>query len=366
MTPSIENIRTIVSVLTAEERQLLKDTFLYGGWGDTDYEFLDERGKTETVGAWGYCTNDAREGKHFAGRVVATMFRSIYAKLCPANHNQRGAQLSHCNDWWGDGSGDMLFIRSSWNKAWLEWAKTPEEPETDEELNLYLFQFADKNGKYLGRVTIAAAEKPALDEALDTFRTNFPSAGKLAVAIGVTLITDNEQPLGEVAVGSRVYSNINRREYRVLEQSQNSVRLKHLTGEAAGVICELNPQYPVVVKEESPAENPVYASVSSTVANGERTVELTYATGEQSCKRVYFTADEFAKVVAAIDNYRAAHQPLPTDTRFNAKVKPSAEREDALELAVTTNGYQVRAADYTPAELAHIAYTINHYFNNEK
>lgn len=39
MKPSIENIRTIVSVLTAEERQLLKDTFLYGGWGDTDYEF---------------------------------------------------------------------------------------------------------------------------------------------------------------------------------------------------------------------------------------------------------------------------------------------------------------------------------------
>lgn len=60
MKPSIENIRTIVSVLTAEERQLLKDTFLYGGWGDTDYEFLDENGNDETVGAWGYCTNDAR------------------------------------------------------------------------------------------------------------------------------------------------------------------------------------------------------------------------------------------------------------------------------------------------------------------
>lgn len=130
MKPSIENIRTIVSVLTAEERQLLKDTFLYGGWGDTDSEFLDGHGKIETVGAWGYCTNDAREGKHFAGRVVATMFRSIYAKLCPANRNRYGAQLSHCNDWWGDGSGDMLFIRSSWNKAWLEWANTPEEPKT--------------------------------------------------------------------------------------------------------------------------------------------------------------------------------------------------------------------------------------------
>lgn len=250
MKPSIENIRTIVSVLTAEERQLLKDTFLYGGWGDTDYEFLDENGKTETVGAWGYCTNDAREGKHFAGRVVATMFRSIYAKLCPANRNQCGAHLSHCNDWWGDGSGDMLFVRSSWNKAWLEWARTPEESETKKE-------------------------------------------------------TPNE-------------------------------------------------------------ECPVYASVSSVTTNGERRVELVYATGEQNCKRVYFTAAEFAKVVAAIDNYRAAHQPLPADSRFKATVKPGAEREDTLELSVTTNGYQVRAADYTPAELAHIAYTINHYFNDEK
>lgn len=302
MTPSIENIRTIVSVLTTEERQLLKDTFLYGGWGDTDYEFLDENGKTETVGAWGYCTNDAREGKHFAGRVVATMFRSIYTKLCPVNRHQRGAQLSHCNDWWGDGSGDMLFIRSSWNKAWLEWARTPEEPETKKELKNYLFQFADKNGKYLGRMTISAVEKPALDEALDAFRADFPSAGKSAVAIGVTLITDHEQPLGEVAVGSRVYSNINNREYRVLEQSQNSVRLMHLTGEAEGVICELNPCYPVVVKEESPATRPAHASVNDKVVNGERGIELTYGIANQQ-SRVYFTADEFAEVVEAINNY---------------------------------------------------------------
>lgn len=133
MKPSIENIRTIVSVLTAEERQLLKDTFLYGGWGDTDYEFLDERGKTETVGAWGYCTNDAREGKHFAGRVVATMFRSIYAKLCPAIRNQRGAHLSHCNDWWGNGSGDVLMLRAGENAAWRKWAKEPIQPEEPQE-----------------------------------------------------------------------------------------------------------------------------------------------------------------------------------------------------------------------------------------
>lgn len=136
MKATVETIREIVKVLTPEEQQLLKDTFLFGGWGDTETEFLNEEGKTETVGAWGYCTNDAREGKHFAGRVVSTMFRSIYRKLCTANRNQIGAHLSHCNDWWGDGNGDMLFVRSAWNKAWLEWAKEPlqpaEEPKSEE------------------------------------------------------------------------------------------------------------------------------------------------------------------------------------------------------------------------------------------
>lgn len=303
MKATIETIREIVKVLTADEQQLLKDTFLYGGWGDTDYEFLDENGNDETVGAWGYCTNDAREGGHFAGRVVATMFRSIYAKLCPANRHQRGAHLSHCNDWWGDGSGDMLFIRSSWNKAWLEWAKTP-EPETKKELNTYLFQFADKNGKYLGRVTIAAFETPTVDEALATFRTHLPSAANSAVANGVTLITDNEQPLGEAAVGSRVYSNINQREYQVVQQFPNSVCVVHLTGEAAGVFCELNPNYPVVVKETPAEEHPngAFAAVNVS-ANDERYVELIYGTGGTICKRVYFTADEFAKVVEAIKQF---------------------------------------------------------------
>lgn len=69
MKATVETIREIVKVLTADEQQLLKDTFLYGGWGD--------------------------------------------------------------------GSGDMLFVRSAWNKAWMEWAKEPiqpEEPKNEERL----------------------------------------------------------------------------------------------------------------------------------------------------------------------------------------------------------------------------------------
>lgn len=55
------------------------------------------------------CTNDAKQGGHFKGRQISTMFRSIYKKLCPDKHT--GRFISQCNDWWGDGTGDMLFVR---------------------------------------------------------------------------------------------------------------------------------------------------------------------------------------------------------------------------------------------------------------
>lgn len=123
MEATIQQIEEIVSVLTADERQLLKDTINEGAWGDTDCEFLDENGKTETVWGYGYCSNDAHRAGHFKGRIVSTMFKSIYKKLCPANHNQIGRYISHCNDWWGDGSGDMLFIRTGYYRTFEEWAK---------------------------------------------------------------------------------------------------------------------------------------------------------------------------------------------------------------------------------------------------
>jgi kynurenine formamidase len=205
MKATVETIREIVKVLTSEEQQLLKDTFLFGAWGDTETEFLNEEGKVETVGAWGYCTNDAREGGHFAGRAVSTMFRSIYKKLCTANRNQIGAHLSHCNDWWGDGSGDMLFVRSAWNKAWMEWAKAPiqpEEPKNEEsaadyvrrisggEPKQWLFQFNTEGGDYLGRVIISSAKMPTTQEAIAEFAKTAPLAAKLVGKYGAEIITE--------------------------------------------------------------------------------------------------------------------------------------------------------------------------------
>lgn len=116
-----EVINAIESQLTANEQQLLKDTINYGFWGDCDIEFRNEAGDVETTYAWGYCTNDAKKAGHFSGRKVATMFKSIYKKLCPENHT--GRFLSQCNDWWGDGSGDMLFIRGELSNSLEEWAK---------------------------------------------------------------------------------------------------------------------------------------------------------------------------------------------------------------------------------------------------
>lgn len=123
MEAMIKQVEEIVSVLTEEQKQLLKDTIKYGSWGDSDYEFLNENGEIEIDSMFGYCTNDAKNGGHFSGRKVSAMFRSMYKKLCPYHHNQIGRVISHCHDWWGDGTGDMLFIRYEYVDAFEKWAR---------------------------------------------------------------------------------------------------------------------------------------------------------------------------------------------------------------------------------------------------
>ena len=123
MNVTIEKVKEIVAVLTAEQQQLLKDTINYGAWGDADNTFLGENGDYETVMMFGYCTNDAKNAGHFSGRKVSAMFRAIYAKLCAADNHTVGRYISHCRDWWGDGRGDMLFIREGYYEAFEEWAK---------------------------------------------------------------------------------------------------------------------------------------------------------------------------------------------------------------------------------------------------
>lgn len=118
---TIEDVIKVVSVLTEEQKQVLKDCINYGAWGDGDYEFLNEKNEQETDGMYGYCTNDAKLAGHFNGRKVSSLFRAIYNRLCEKDH-KIGKVVSHCSDWWGDGSGDMLFIRYKYVDAFEKWA----------------------------------------------------------------------------------------------------------------------------------------------------------------------------------------------------------------------------------------------------
>lgn len=67
-TETIQKVNELVSVLTDDQKQLLKDTINMGFWGDTDMEFRKENDEVETVSAYGYCTNDAKKAGHFKGR----------------------------------------------------------------------------------------------------------------------------------------------------------------------------------------------------------------------------------------------------------------------------------------------------------
>lgn len=113
-------VEEIIAGLSDEQIQVLKDTINKGGWGDGDEEFLNDNNETERDMMFGYCTNDAKNAGHFSGRKIAGLFRGIYAKLCP---NKVGHVISHCSDWWGDGTGDMMFIRSGYVDAFEAWAR---------------------------------------------------------------------------------------------------------------------------------------------------------------------------------------------------------------------------------------------------
>lgn len=117
----MKTVEEILAKLTDDQKQLLKDTIINGYWGGDDIEFLDEKGNREISGMQGYCTNDAKKGGHFSGRKISAMFRSIYKKLCDGH--EIGRYISHCSDWWGDGSGDMLFIRAEYAEEFEKWAR---------------------------------------------------------------------------------------------------------------------------------------------------------------------------------------------------------------------------------------------------
>lgn len=134
-----------ISHLSDSEKRLLKDTIKHGWWGDVDFEFR-VNSNTITSHCYGYITNEAKLGGNFSGREVSSLFRRLYKKICPYKGDQKkckwglGDIISHYSNWWGDGSGDVLFIREDAVDFFEKWAKTEEEPnqepETKEEVEI--------------------------------------------------------------------------------------------------------------------------------------------------------------------------------------------------------------------------------------
>ena len=112
------------AVFTENEIQALKDAWRYGAWGDSEVNFGD--GEEWGLGA---CTNDIKKGGHFSGRQISGIVSSISKKA-----DEMDSYLLVCEpDWWGDGSGDMVFFNiealgydnsdDAW-KALNEWSKS--------------------------------------------------------------------------------------------------------------------------------------------------------------------------------------------------------------------------------------------------
>ena len=142
----MKTFNDILSLLNNDEKQLLADTINHGIWGDCEMEFANEDGTTSTVYCNGYCTNDAKNGGHFSGRKLSAMFSAMYKKLETIHYPQSGMGeiTCHCNDWWNDGSGDMLFIRDPFDKEAEEWARNykpeAEEPAKEEKTKETVFE----------------------------------------------------------------------------------------------------------------------------------------------------------------------------------------------------------------------------------
>ena len=128
MMKTIDDVEIVVLCLTQDEKRLLKDAIIEGWWGDAEYKFLKlgsnpSRNDTETVACYAYHTCLAVNAGNYKGWVVTSLFSRIYEILCPCSYHKVGEVVSHCPDWWGVGTGDMLFIRRDWCMAFHEWAR---------------------------------------------------------------------------------------------------------------------------------------------------------------------------------------------------------------------------------------------------
>lgn len=116
----MRTIEEILKGLNEEEKQLLADTIKFGNWGDCEVRFLKD-----DCYATGYITNDAYQGGHFERRGLSNRFKSLFKSLgLEGNkYSKRSEEIAWSYDWWGDGSGSVLFIRDGLDVQFDEWAR---------------------------------------------------------------------------------------------------------------------------------------------------------------------------------------------------------------------------------------------------
>ena len=111
---------------TEKQIQAMKDAWKYGQWGDCEITFY---GSFDEAYAYGACTNDIKKGGHFTGRQVSGILGGISKNIKNKNCNL----VENIPDWWGDGSGDMIFFNvhafgfNDKDNAWDEFNKWSNE-----------------------------------------------------------------------------------------------------------------------------------------------------------------------------------------------------------------------------------------------
>ncbi len=104
-------IEEAFSIFNDNQIEAIKLIVRKGFWGDCSQEFADKK----TYYAHGYYTNMSK-GKEFSG-----LMSGISKTLKASTTNL----ISMCSDWWGDGSGDMMFFNMELidEKELQNWAK---------------------------------------------------------------------------------------------------------------------------------------------------------------------------------------------------------------------------------------------------
>lgn len=112
----------LFNIFNPTQIEILKEAVKYGIWGDTTHEF-GNKGQVSASGI-GCCTNEIKRGGKYKGKQLSG-FISTIKKVIKQNDL---TFISSASDWWGDGSGDMIFFNideldTDWSEL-SKWARS--------------------------------------------------------------------------------------------------------------------------------------------------------------------------------------------------------------------------------------------------